>query len=126
MKLDMDLLRTILLKIEESPAFSKVNAPMQPVSALTLGIGGHDEDAVTYHCAQLVDGGYLTGNTKMAAHGMVMVGHMTLRGHEFLDAVRDPDIWSKTKQRTAGIATVGLGFLWEIAKSEIKLKLGLP
>ena len=35
-------------------------------------------------------------------------------------------IWGKTKERAKTVASVGLSFLWEIAKAEIKTKLGLP
>jgi hypothetical protein len=126
MKLDTDLIREILLKIEESPKFSKAHGDIQKVTAASLGITDHNEEQVAYHCAQLVDAGFLTGNTKMAAHGLVMVGNLTWSGHEFLNDARDPDVWQKTKERAKGVASVGLGFLWEIAKAEMKTKLGLP
>jgi hypothetical protein len=51
---------------------------------------------------------------------------LTWKGHEFLNDVRDPVIWGKTKERAKAVPSVGLGFLWEIAKAEIKTKLGLP
>jgi len=43
-----------------------------------------------------------------------------------LDDIRDPDIWQKTKERAKGLISVGLTLIWEIAKAEIKTKLGLP
>jgi len=51
---------------------------------------------------------------------------LTWEGHQFLEDIRDPDIWGKTKERAKGVANMGVGFLWEIAKAEIKTKLGLP
>lgn len=125
MKRDMELTRTILLQIEASPEFSTVNGEMRPVSAALLGIDGHSEEEIVYHSAQLVDAGFLTGNTKMAGHGIVMIGNLTWSGHEFLDDIRDQDIWQKTKERAKGVASIGVGFLWEIAKAELKAKLGL-
>jgi hypothetical protein len=123
MKRDMDLVRTILLKVEGDPKF---DGSLHPANGAELGIEGHCERAIAYNCAQLVEAGFLTGNTKHATQGMVIVGKLTWEGHEFLDAVRDPDIWRKTKERAKGLASVGLGFLWEIAKGEVKTKLGLP
>jgi len=32
----------------------------------------------------------------------------------------------KTKERTKGLASVGIGLAWEIAKAEIRKELGLP
>ena len=81
---------------------------------------------MTYHVALLVEAGFLSGNIKMASIGNVVVSKLTWEGHEFLDAIRDPDIWSKTKERAKGVASIGLGLVWEIAKAEVKAKLGLP
>jgi hypothetical protein len=41
---------------------------------------------------------------------------LTYTGHEYLDAVRDPEIWKATKSiaRTAGGASIS--FVWEIAE----------
>jgi hypothetical protein len=87
---------------------------------------GHSEQEFAYHCVQLVDAGFLAGNVQMANHGMIIINKLAWQGHEFLDAVRDPDVWQKTKEQAKGVASVGLGFLWEIAKAEVKMKLGLP
>jgi hypothetical protein len=57
--------------------------------------------------------------------GITFAG-LTWKGHEFLDDIRDPGVWQKTKERTKGVASVGVGFLWEIAKAEVRAKLGLP
>ena len=123
MKRDMDLVRTILLRVE---ADAKFDGMLNPASAADLGIEGHSDHEIAYNCAQLVEAGFLTGNTRMATQGTVIIGKLTWQGHEFLDAVRDPDIWRKTKERAKTVTTVGIGFLWEIAKAEIKAKLGLP
>jgi hypothetical protein len=57
------------------------------------------------------------------------IRRLTWEGHEFLDAVRDPEIWRKTK---AGAATTGgftLGLLKDLAtayaKHVAKERLGL-
>jgi Hypothetical protein (DUF2513) len=127
MKRDMDLIRTILLKIEVDPSFDSLEASAKSItSAARLGITGYNDAEVSYHLAQLVDAELLVGNTKMASRGLVIVSKLSWQGHEFLDAVRDPDVWRKTKERAKGIATVGFGFLLEIAKAEVKTKLGLP
>lgn len=55
-----------------------------------------------------------------------MAKKITWRGHEYLDATRDPDIWEKTKAKAKIVSSVGVGILLDIAKAEIKAKLGLP
>jgi hypothetical protein len=123
MKRDMDLAREILLKIEDDPLFT---GGMHSVSAAAFGIKGHTDEEFNYHCVQLVEAGFLDGNKNMAGHGIAMIGKLTWKGHEFLDDIRDPGVWQKTKERTKGITSVGVAFLGEIAKAEIRAKLGLP
>jgi hypothetical protein len=125
MKRDMDLIRTILLKVEADPSFNGWPQD-RSADAGRLGITGHDDAEVTYHLVQAVEAGLLEGNTKMAAHGVVMISKLTPKGHHFLDDIRDVDVWHKTKERAKGVANVGISFVWEIAKAEIKAKLGLP
>ena len=52
----------------------------------------------------------------MAAQGMVFFGKLTWAGHDFLDAVRDPAIWAKTK---AGATAAG-GFTFDLLKGLAK------
>lgn len=120
---DMELIRTILLKVEADPKF---DGSYHSAGAASLGITDHTDEEVLYHLVMLVDAGFLVGNTKMARMGDVVVAKLTWNGHEFLDAIRDPDIWSKTKERAKGVASIGLGLVWELAKAEIKVRLGLP
>jgi Hypothetical protein (DUF2513) len=123
MKRDMELIRTILLKVE---ADQKFDGSLQSVGAATLGITEHTDAEVAYHLVMLIEAGLLVGNTKMARVGAIVISKLTWEGHEFLDDIRDPEIWGKTKERAKAVAGVGMNFIWEIAKAEIKTKLGLP
>ena len=123
MKRDMDLIRTILLKVEADETLS---GSFQAVNAATFGITDHTDTEVIYHVVMLVEAGFLVGNIKLANVGQIVISKLTWNGHEFLDDIRDPEIWRKTKERAKSVASVGLGFLWEIAKAEVKTKLGLP
>ena len=70
MKRDMDLIRTILLKVEDAPKFT---GQLHSATAAEFGIDGHTQAEFAYHCAQLVEAGFLTGNTKMAGVGLVVL-----------------------------------------------------
>jgi hypothetical protein len=48
---------------------------------------------------------------------------LTNDGHDFLAAVRDDDVWSKTKSEAKKVGGVTLDMLTEIAKSLLKAKL---
>lgn len=45
---------------------------------------------------------------------------MTARGHDFLDAVRDDNIWKKVKLGASRAGAGSMEFLFEIAKAYVK------
>ena len=122
MKRDMDLVRDLLSRIEDSNEFngSQFVRPSRPED---FGITKHSLEEVFYNLRMLIKEGFLEGTE---THNGPMVSKLTWKGHELLDDIRDPDIWDKTKERIKGLTSVGVGLMWEIAKAEIKKKLGLP
>jgi hypothetical protein len=56
----------------------------------------------------LVEAGFLAGNMKQAGIGEIVISKLTCNGHEFLDDIRDPEIWHKTKERAKAVTGVGL------------------
>jgi Hypothetical protein (DUF2513) len=96
MRRDMDLLRSLLLKVEEQA----------DGSFTTIEIPGHSESEVRYH-AQLAQGaGFIEAEFMM--DGFIVTG-LTWAGHEFLDAAREDKLWNKAKQtvlKNAGTLTV--------------------
>ena len=120
---DMDLVRALLLWFER-PEFNGRTfiAPDKPED---VGIVNHSLDEVDYHLILLMDEDLVKG-CLMRAGATVGVSRLTWRGHELLADIRDPDIWVKTKERAKGLTSVGIALIWEIAKAEIRNKLGLP
>ena len=59
-------------------------------------------------------------------NGMPTISQLTWQGHEFLDNIRDPGIWGKTKERLKGLPNVAISVIGEIAMAEIKKHIGLP
>lgn len=122
MKRDMELVRDLLLYIESDPRLDGT-LWISPDNPEEMGITNHSIEEVAYHLTMLVEAGMIKGNTTME---VPVISKLTWEGHEFLDDIRDPDIWHKTKERVKGLSSVGIAFIWEIAKAEIKTKLGLP
>lgn len=126
MERDMELIRTILLKVEADPKF---HGELQRAGAASLGIEDHTEVEVIYHLVMLIEAGFLAGNTKMARAGAVVISKLTWEGHEFLDSVRDPETWRKTKAGAQKIGNWSFGLLSDMAKAYAKHlakeKLGL-
>jgi hypothetical protein len=124
MKRDMDLVRSILLKIEslDHPDLDELLEP---------GASYDDRAMLVYHMRMLIeDAGYVRGiDSRSIGHDDWLNLELTWQGHEFLDAIRDPEIWRRTKEgaRTAGVA--GIEFIWELAKAfgkqVIKERIGI-
>ena len=91
MKRDMDLVREILLEIEE-----------QYISTVIydLEIEGYDMATVAYHCKILHEAGLISAYKAQYAGDDIWsfgVGSLTWEGNDYLDKVRDNSTWSKTK-----------------------------
>jgi hypothetical protein len=92
MKRDMELVRDILLKIEaaKDPTLTDLLPPNATQD---------DLEAVTYNFGLLVGAGFAEGN---AYHTMTSENwhdiKLTWQGHELLEAIRDPEIWRRTKE----------------------------
>lgn len=91
MKRDMDLVRKILLKIEEEYISTAI---------YNLHIEGYDIATVAYHCKILHEAGLVSdygaqyGSDEIYVFG---VGALTWEGNDYLDKIRDDSFWKKTK-----------------------------
>lgn len=136
MQRDMELIRAILLDLEgRSPGVDPRNFgyACEKVAA-QLNV---DADKLQYHLAllfdaKLIDGCALRGldpapnkakrvDSDYVFH--VMPRHLTWEGHEFLDSVRDAEVWSKTKEAASSFGSYGLDMLKDLAKGFIKTKI---
>ena len=118
MKRDMDLVREILLRIEDAPGF----APKD------IEVDGHSEASVAYHIYLLIDAGFVEGidTTRMGSGGPTgLARRMTWEGHEFLDAAREPERWGVVKKMIGKIGGATLP-VWATLLENLRLEaLGL-
>ena len=93
MKRDMDLLRKILLAIEEQykPGDGSIR---------DLTLDGYDQNTIAEHCSLLYQQGLITRydpswcDDKIA---IFFVGNLTSTGYDFLELIKNDEIWDKTK-----------------------------
>ena len=122
MKRDLDLIRTILARVEDADDFT--------VKCANLANDSHDEASVARHVQLLEEAGYLRANL-LIAEGRGACGgtieRLTWAGHEFIASARNDTIWQKAK-RKAGEAIGGIPV--EILKVLLiyyaKQAIGLP
>lgn len=111
MKRDMDLVRQLLLRIEEGNGPSMSEILEKPEDQEEQELYGH-------HTRILIDEGFLTGidASSMSSTDWLDL-QLTWKGHEFLDTLRDPTIWEKSKKLANKAGGSSLQILLEIGKS---------
>lgn len=119
MKRDMDLVREVLLEIEQ-------DSKLDGTRLTEISVPGSDPDQVRYVVGLLIDAGFATGPTRRPPGAKPVVKNLTWQGHELLDDIRDPGIWEKAKEKAKPLLSVSIAVLAEIAKAEIKKRLNLP
>ena len=103
MKRDMDLVRRILMDLEECDA-------ADGGGGVNIEIDGRAEQEVSYHVALLHEAGLLHALDGYDSSGICWIPtRLTWAGHEFLDASREPGRWERAK-RTVLEKTGGLSF----------------
>jgi Hypothetical protein (DUF2513) len=111
MQREMDLIRTLLLRIESDPQLDGTRQ-LTPDQPSDIGIIDHSYSEVAYHLNQLIDKGYVKGTHAMQ---MPSVSHLTWEGHNFVDSVRDPETWAKTKKAAVRAGGFTIEILRDIA-----------
>ena len=118
MKRDMDLIRLILLEIENS----------EPYEILRLDLCGYQDKEVNYHLELLISAGLVEGEMNYAG-GMRASPLVRLAwpGHDFLDSIRSESIWARTKEllKNKGVQTVSFELLKAIVDFIAKRQLGI-
>lgn len=113
---DMDLIRGLLLRIEEGEDyFETVDQDL----ALVMGTdpSGHptreEAERLNLHL-ELLEGGGLVQFTRTGEGWFV--DRITWAGYDFLDSIRDEEVWRYTKE---GVSLAG-GFTFELVKALAK------
>ena len=131
MKRDMDLVRDMLSTIEKGSSW--FSAPEN------IKIEGWEAGEIRYHLAIMADAGLVMREvtTVIKGNGLtaVRVGdrpgnyRMTWAGHDFLESVRDPEVWKRTKDGVSKMGGWTFGLLKDMAtayaKHLAKERLGL-
>jgi len=90
MKRDMELVRLILLKIEEHP---------HAMGFVPLEFEGVPDDVVSYHVKLLADHGIIEATNASSLRGICWrAKRLTWDGHDFIEAIREESNWSRAKK----------------------------
>lgn len=120
MNRDLDLIRKILMAIEDAPSGW----------APDLKFNDYSDAQVGYHAYLIMDAGLARGSD-VTTHGSdgpeALLSSLTWEGHEFVEAARDENRWQKAKGM---VAEKGGGITLDVLKALLisltKSALGLP
>lgn len=116
MKRSMDLVRTILLHVEDAQG---------DVCTEDLRFDGFDRETVSAHVRLLVEAGYLTAIEAGCREGLEFyIERLTWNGYEFLELVRDEPRWRETKSRLKQVGSWAGSVLQTVATELAKQQLG--
>ena len=121
MKLEMDLIRGILL-------WCNGNLPSDnPISASEIVIPGYKADQITFHFKLLVDGGYINAidMRTMTQPFDYMPIHLTLSGYEFYESIKNDTIWNGMKEEAGKIGIQVIKLAIPILAQLLTKQLGL-
>jgi Hypothetical protein (DUF2513) len=116
MKRDMDVLRQILLEVES----------WNDLGPKTVTIDGIDDMRLNRGVEMLYDEKYLEGiasSPYQSQYKRIAVRDLSMKGHDFLDSIRDPDVWNRTKQGALDAGGFTMDILADLAKGFIKKRL---
>jgi Hypothetical protein (DUF2513) len=121
LKRDMDLIRELLLKLEALPIRRGGIVSITP-DAEEIAVPGYDVAQIDYHLSQICQSGFIDEG---GARPMTGIGFrcLTPAGHDFLDSVRDPEIWEKTKKGAEQAKGFTVDLLKDLAKGLVKKQI---
>lgn len=112
MKLNPDIIRGILLTVEENCDFDHV-WEYQRDSFESVHLAERTHDEIIYHIRQCNQSGLITGVHYYDGGKDVIITDLTPEGHEFLNNIRNESIWKDTMKKGAGAS---LPIIIELAK----------
>jgi Hypothetical protein (DUF2513) len=142
MKLDTDLVRKILLWIESDSTIESGNEIDVVLGSASEGnptkkrtfkfdgqgcnllygseIDGEVQENVLYHYRKLFEAGFVNGGDHP---NCVNILDISYAGHEFLNDIKDEEIWRQTKEGAKKIGSFSIETMKEIASAIVKKKV---
>ncbi|PZV07639.1 MAG: hypothetical protein DCF32_06765 [Leptolyngbya sp.] len=95
MKRDLELIRAILLRVEETPIGRSLSSPLK--------VDGYGDDVIAEHVRLLKEAGYIEaqlviGFNQVGVHQVqdFSITRLLNDGHDFIADAKNPTVWKKT------------------------------
>jgi Hypothetical protein (DUF2513) len=117
----MDLIRTLLLRLEAFPMEMGEADHVLPDDDRLSDVNATPVE-IEYHLSLLRDQGLLACPDSQGMTGVIFTG-LTWSGHDFVDSVRDEEIWRKTKLGAEQTGAWTFDIIKDLAKGFIKTQI---
>lgn len=114
MKLNQDLVRLLLLEIEDK------TGPYDSLELSDISIKDYSYEEILYTTERLLEAGYITARlepTKLRCNQVIY--SLTWEGHKFLDTIRDNTVWRRTNDIVKKLSSVSLSLILHIGEQVI-------
>lgn len=120
MKRDLDLVREIMLVLEDKMEYGKNFQSQQLIDVMqdkTLTI-----DKLAYHIGLLVESDLIKAKEYRSSSDPTeyLINTITAQGQDFLDTIREETTWNKIKAKASDIGGFSLSLLIDIGKEYLK------
>jgi Hypothetical protein (DUF2513) len=125
LRLDQDCVRDLLLELEDKLMFNQTIF-LHQFEQLTV-IKNHGMESCLYTLQRLLEAKYLNATIQYSSNEIyqIVISSLTWDGHQFLDTIRDNDVWRSTKEATKTLSSTSLTILSTLATEFLKKKIGL-
>ena len=126
MKRDLDLIREIMLVLEDKMEYGKNFKSTQLIEVIqdkTLSA-----EKLAYHVGLLVENDFIKAKEYKYQSGEptdYLINTITAQGQDFIDTIRQDTTWNKIKDKSSNIGGFTLSLLVDIGKEYLKKQIGI-
>lgn len=123
MRLNHDCIRDLLLELEDKINLDNPLLLGELRNLETYSLYG--EDTTFYTVFKLKEAGFINASWQYASDSLywLSVSSITWEGHQFLDNIRENEVWKETKNKIKGFSSVSITILAGVAQEYLKKKL---
>lgn len=118
----MDLIRELMLRLEAYPMGVGGVHHFQADDE-ELAVPGYSYNEIDHHLMMIVRAGFVETAADAPLSGGILFQSLTWPGQDFVDSVRDPEIWAMTKQGIEKAKGFTVELMVELAKGLVKTQI---
>ena len=122
MRLRKDCIRDLLLYFEKELTYDK------RVRADYITFDEYTKEEIIYTCDKLLEAGMINAkkcNNFANNYPVITIESITPSGHKLIDNIKDPEIWSETKNKLKVLKDVSIDIISQVAATIITTRLGI-